>query len=903
MAGDYQWQRVQELFESTSLKPSDQQLDWLRAQCGEDVTLFAEVQSLLEASRKVEEAALRAATPGNVNAGSIETRRYGPWQAVRVLGVGGMGSVLLVRRADGEFEQTAALKLVAPHLAGPYFLERFRIERQILAHLNHPNITKLLDGGVAEDDARAPYLVMEYVDGLPVDRYADEQKLPVRERIRLFLKICDAVAFAHRNLVIHRDLKPGNILVERATGEPKLLDFGTARLLPSSGDTDITAPMHRLVTPRYASPEALRHAPITTQADVFSLGVLLYELVTGAWPFGELTTPAELVQRITDGSMTPPDARITGSLAEARSSNVRELQRLVRGDLTKVLSKATQPSLDERYKGVEELAADLRAYLDGMPVSAQPPTFVYRSSKFIRRHWLSLSATVLFVFGMAAAATVAIYQAHEAQERYHDLRSLTTSLLSEMKDAIRDVPGSTPAQQIMLTRVMKNLDKMTRMSSDPAVQLDLAEAYAQLGELQGSPYGQNLGDPKGALASVEKGLQILRSPTLSGSTSSMNYLRILGLLERTAGEVSFGTGNTKMALERLARASSAFDRMAVLTSDPNLIAEAASTHGVYGDVLGQPATASASDPVGAAEQYRKGTELDRRILATSPDHVRARRGVSFYLTKQADLLLSQDPHAAYDLSRAAMTELQLLPARELEKPANQRFLLNVERKTGNVLTELRRFAEAEQLLKKVVKAREEILANDPADLRAMYDLAVVMHDLGRVYVESDHAQKGVANYEQLVRIMDELLRRDPTNRIWQANTASMKFHLADFLRKAHPADPAVGRRISVLNREASQQIMQVANAANAAVMDYETAFEILLSNDPQAALYFAGKAFQAGHPKDILHLAALAESNLATGRHVEARRIATEALSYLPAGARHSTLQRARLETVLQRTH
>ncbi len=310
-----------------------------------------------------------------------------------------MGSVLLVRRADGEFEQEAALKLIAPHLAGPYFLERFWAERQILAHLQPPNITKLLDSGVTSE-GEVPYLVMEYVKGDPLDTYADARKLGVPERLQLFLKICAALEYAHHNLVVHRDLKPSNILVDEA-GEPKLLDFGTARLLPEAGADD-SVTLFRFVTPRYASPEALHHGPVTTQADVFSLGVLLYEQITGARPFGD--SPVDLMRRITAGEMSPPEEQITEAGAAARSVSVRELSGVAGGDLAKILEKATRTGLSERYGSVAELSDDLRAYLDGRPVRARAATAWYVAGKFLRRHWVPDTLAVLTTVSLAGAA-------------------------------------------------------------------------------------------------------------------------------------------------------------------------------------------------------------------------------------------------------------------------------------------------------------------------------------------------------------------------------------------------------------------------------------------------------------------------------------------------------------------
>ena len=270
--------RVQSLFhEALSLPVSADRAAWLRAESHGDAELCREVLDLLTAHQEMK----TAGESGPSADVSVPTAAFGPYRAVRLLGRGGMSSVYLARRADGQFHQTAALKIMAGYLTGPEFLRRFETERQLLASLSHHNITRLLDGGVSS--AGDPFLITEYIDGQPIDRYCDERKLDIKGRLRIFLQVCDAVDYAHRNLIVHRDLKPANILVN-TEGTVKLLDFGTASLV--GGQEAMTLTGARVMTPRYASPEQLRGERLSTATDVFSLGVVLYELLCGAWPFG-----------------------------------------------------------------------------------------------------------------------------------------------------------------------------------------------------------------------------------------------------------------------------------------------------------------------------------------------------------------------------------------------------------------------------------------------------------------------------------------------------------------------------------------------------------------------------------------------------------------------------------------
>lgn len=376
--------------------------------------------ALVAAYHRTQERARRAARP----AGAL---RFGPYREVRLIGRGGMGAVYLAERVDGQFEQQVAVKVMAAGSLTEPFRQRFLAERQILAGLQHPNITRLLDGGVTEDGT--PFLAMEYVAGEPIDDYCDQRRLPLAERIRLFLGVCAAVEHAHRHLIVHRDLKPSNILVTSG-GEPKLLDFGTARILSEADRGRTTIP---LLTPRYASPEQLRGAAVSVATDVYSLGVVLYELLTGCWPFGaEPTVEAALERTTREVPPAAPGSVVTAATADRRSTPVAALVRSLEGDLSGILAKCLEADPALRYLTVRELSEDLEAYLAGRPVKARPATLLYRARKFARRHWLGVAATAAAAVTLVTLAAVAIVQANRARteaERARQFAGYTRSIL------------------------------------------------------------------------------------------------------------------------------------------------------------------------------------------------------------------------------------------------------------------------------------------------------------------------------------------------------------------------------------------------------------------------------------------------------------------------------------------
>ena len=385
------WVRIQTLFEASVQLDAVERRRFLARECAGDDALRIEVEQLLRADRESADASIGTAIAYAAKE-FIEPRQRGgdrldEYRLVRELGRGGMGAVWLAERADGEYSARVAIKVVSG-VFSPDIERRFRVERQILADLAHPNIARLIDGGTAPDGM--PYLVMEYVDGDPITSWADEKVLDLDQRLRLFRTVCDAVRSAHAALIVHRDLKPANILV-RADGTPKLVDFGIAKVLEDrAGAHQKTITMVRLLTPSYASPEQLRGEPVTVAADIWALGVLLYELLTGTHPFAlDRIAPLELRRRILEDDPEPPSDRVR-RLPDRRLVGARAL----RGDLDAIVSYALRKAPADSYVSAAELADDVRRFVAGDPIHARLGSWRYLAGRFVRRHRAVIAATM-----------------------------------------------------------------------------------------------------------------------------------------------------------------------------------------------------------------------------------------------------------------------------------------------------------------------------------------------------------------------------------------------------------------------------------------------------------------------------------------------------------------------------
>jgi tetratricopeptide (TPR) repeat protein len=437
-------------------------------------------------------------------AGNRIGERIGSYRIAGVLGTGGMGDVFKAVRDDDQYEAEVAIKLMRADMRSALTEQRFKTERQILAGLDHRNIARLLDGGTAAGGM--PYVVMELVAGEPIDRYCDARQLKVRDRVQLFLQVCAAVSYAHQQLVVHRDLKPNNILVT-ADGSVKLLDFGIAKLLESNADTLVpaastTATTLRAMTLEYASPEQVSGGTVTTVSDVYSLGVVLYRLLTGKSPYRERTSDAQRMAEI---------------LSDTTPTRPSQVERRIDGDLDNILLMALRKEPQRRYGSVEQLANDLRSFLAGMPVQARGNSLRYRAGKFIRRRKVEIAAGVVVGCALLAALGISLREAREAelqrlvaQQHFNSVRKLANTMLFELHDEIAKVPGSVRTREILVKTSLEYLDSLYREAGDDAtLRQELGVAYARVGDIQGKQVDANLGDQQAALLSYARAIEML----------------------------------------------------------------------------------------------------------------------------------------------------------------------------------------------------------------------------------------------------------------------------------------------------------------------------------------------------------------------------------------------------------
>ncbi len=420
--------------------------------------------------------------------------KIGPWRVLRELGRGGMGVVYLVERPDAELPMRAALKRLRDGAAlDAHGVRRFREERRILAQLEHPGIARLLDGGVSSDGT--PWFAMEYVDGLPIDEWCRTQRLGVRDRVRLMLRVLDAVQHAHSRLVVHRDLKPGNVVVAQ-DGAPRLLDFGIAKLLTAELDTDATRPFASTMTRNngapmslpYAAPEQVRELAVSTETDVYALGVLLYELFTGALPYGTgREGRAALEARILAGDARRPSQQLSQTSSLAAGLPAGTVTRTLRGDLDVIVLKAMHVEPARRYVSAAALADDLRAWLDGLPVSAQRDSAMYRLSKFVSRYPAATIAAAVLLISLTAFASSASRQARRLDIERENAEQVTQFLTETLAGTNLHTRGdSTPSLRALLDRGAERAQR--ELSGRPEVRGNLlaaiAPVYFALGEWQ-----------------------------------------------------------------------------------------------------------------------------------------------------------------------------------------------------------------------------------------------------------------------------------------------------------------------------------------------------------------------------------------------------------------------------------
>lgn len=744
--------RVAEAFDRIVDEPASRHPELLERHCGEDPQLRREVASLLRAHRasegsidRLDLARAAALLAWDEDRGAIE--RAGPYRLIAEIGRGGMGTVYLAERVEGGFDQRVAVKLLKRGMDSDAIVERFVTERRILASLEHPRIARLLDGGLAEDGR--PYFAMEYVEGETLLSWCDRRRLPLAGRLELFERICRAVQHAHARLVLHRDLKPANILVT-ADGEPKLLDFSIAKLLAESGGDEaaVTAAGRRPMTPEYAAPEQVRGEPVTVATDVYSLGVILYELLTGWHPYaGAAASRGEVEHAVCATRPPAPSAALTGEQgredAATRGARLDRLRRRLRGDLDTIVLKALAKEPERRYASVEALAEDLRAYLGGLPVKARPETLSYRVRRFAGRHRAAVATGAAAVLALVAGLALALWQARIAQQerdRAHleaDRALRVESFLSGLFEASN--PGESRGEEVTTRELLeRGTERIEReLAGQPASQADL------LGVI-GGVYVR-LGRYDRATELLARGVALSRDPA-ADPLQLAGLLKQLGESQTLEGRYEEGRASLEESLvlrRRLAGAQSlavaqSLDALAINRHQAGELDRAEALYRqawtIHAAELGEdhPTSLATLNNLAdmAAERGRFGeaVALHRRILALilpifGDDHPE----VAVTLNNLATAL-----RRAGQLAEAVETQRRALAIKTKVLDADHPSLATSWSNLAVALRDLGDFPEAEAIFDRVLSADFEALgAEHPYVAISLDNLASVVAEQGR----------------------------------------------------------------------------------------------------------------------------------------------------------------------------
>jgi serine/threonine protein kinase len=499
------WNLIEEIFQKAVERPQSERSDYIKQACGADEELLSEVESLLASDsggNTVQNLIASDIKDLEHASSSSETgQQVGPYRLIRELDSGGMGAVFLGVRSDDQYFQIVAVKMIRKGMESPALIQRFRAERQILATLKHPNIGAILDGG--ETDDGLPYIVMEYVEGQAISEACESRGLSIRQRIELFRSVCSAVHYAHQKLIIHRDIKPSNVLVT-AEGIVKLIDFGISKpLVPELiyGEMPKTEASERLLTPDYASPEQIIGKDLTTASDIYSLGVLLFELLTGSGPYTLRGLSPAAAERLVSEQEAPKPSTVADLPAQIR----RELA----GDLDRIILMAMDPDPARRYQSAQHFEEDLVRYLEGKPITARKATVTYRFRKFIYRHKTAAMMACATVVVALCAVWFDSWQSRRAARKVNQIETLADSTISDMTEKLQNSSASVETQAALFHAELQYLDQLRQSSgNDPHVLLKLVKAYERVGDLEGAPIGANLGNAGAAVHSYQEALRL-----------------------------------------------------------------------------------------------------------------------------------------------------------------------------------------------------------------------------------------------------------------------------------------------------------------------------------------------------------------------------------------------------------
>lgn len=756
------WQEIKSALHAALDLDDSQRLTYLEGIGAADPDLRAELDSLLVAHRQAGTGFLNTPAPAllmeDLSHNDLAGHRVGHYQLIEEIGSGGMGEVYRAVRADDEYRQEVAIKLVHTGVDLRFVGRRLRTERQILAQLDHPNIARLLDGGSTAEGV--PYIVMELIAGVPITRFCHEHKLDTHARLKLFLLVCSAVEYAHQHMIIHRDLKPTNILVT-AAGVPKLLDFGIAKLLQPDASVepqDATVNSARLLTPHYASPEQLRGEAVATTGDVYSLGVVLYEILTGERREGRTGPEAKRA--------VPP-----------------------RGDLDNILRMALHPEIKRRYATVDRFAEDIRRHLQRLPVVARPDTLAYRLSSFVARHAVGTFVAAGVAFALIGGLIVTTEEARiardervRAEQRFDDVRKLANALIFDIHDAIRDLPGAGRSRRLLIETALHYLDRLSAgAAGNTALQLELAAAYERLGDLQGEPLEASEGDYAGARRSYQHALE-LRSASLQKDPGNSAARRDIISSASHLGDLLWITHDGAGALTYLEQALGA--AQALHAADPGNAADGqllAESQMNYGYKLFK----IRADPGAALPYMRQGIAGLKAAVDRSPQDQVLARTLSLAYTRAAEML-ALNPGSRDEALTMNSNALRLLQSLRTLNPnstdyAHLEGFANYD--IASLLVTMQRPAEAGSYEQAAAQTFQTLMTADPAVGEYRIDLSLARAGLAEIF---EHQNRPAQAIELLLMSFRDAPPQNPgtvTNAYFGYATAMRQDLVADAYRE------------------------------------------------------------------------------------------------------------------------
>lgn len=820
--------------------------------------LFNEALELDEAARaefaaRVDDAELRAELEkllaGDVNAADtlehspiaafISTARTGDvigrYKITGELGKGGMGSVFLAERTDLK-GRPVALKIIRREVDSAEMLSRFQTERDILATLEHPNIARFLDSGTTDEGL--PFFVMEYVEGEDIDAYCASRGLSLKSRLEIFRKVCAAVGYAHSRLIVHRDLKPSNILVTK-DGEPKLLDFGIAKFASlEPADTPGTATALGMMTPKYASPEQLRGETVGTSTDIYSLGVILFELLTGTLPYdiggkrideiirAVCETEPERPSSAVSHAGTNTDAnsvKATGARHAGVRTNAPSNPKLLRGDLDNILLKALRKEPERRYPTVEQFSEDIRRHLDGLPVTARADTFSYRASKFVRRNRgavisAGVVAAVLLagVVGTAWQAVRAEQARVKAEERFADVRAIANNVVFKYYDEIAKTPGTTKVREMLITDAIEYLDRLSRDAADNVeLSRELAKAYLRIGDLQAGIGGpSSIGDISSGIENMQKAVALLEAA--AGRSQDPELLGDLRDAYSDLGQTLNRAGDDRKT-EYLQKAVAVAERL--VRDDPNNAdkrLELAVNHIFLGDITPDDETVLVNKGdvyFGSKAEYLKAMEMIDAVLASDPGHRKAlerkmqagsRLSANYQMAADAQGTLGNAEKKrelalkALEYGSAARVAAEKVLSFE---PDNFDLQYNVSALRWNeslIQALLGEHQKALEIQAREIADAEKIVAADPNDADSAHALAVRYDGISATHTFMKNYTEAMAAQQKALEITGRLTAKDPQNLEFLQTNRDIGLNLAATLGNLGRTEESVAKFRSVI---------------------------------------------------------------------------------------------------------